>query len=70
MGKVAAEAGTSFDPAIVHLLEKRYVELEKMVREKIAELAKATVNRRSFSQDVARTSPVSLADVATYGMTQ
>jgi putative nucleotidyltransferase with HDIG domain len=70
MAKVAAEAGTSFDPAIVQLLEKRYVELEKMAREKIAELAKGTASCRSINRDVARTSPVSLADVATYGMTQ
>jgi putative nucleotidyltransferase with HDIG domain len=53
MAAVAAEAGISFDPNIVQLLERRYVELEKIAREKIAELARAPVNCRSMGQDVA-----------------
>jgi diguanylate cyclase (GGDEF)-like protein/putative nucleotidyltransferase with HDIG domain len=34
MAQVAAESGTSFDPKIVELLQKRYVELEKLAHEK------------------------------------
>ena len=34
MAKVAAESGTSFDPQIVEILKRRYVELEKLAREK------------------------------------
>ena len=33
MAKVVAEAGTSFDPRIVAILERRYIELEKMANE-------------------------------------
>lgn len=34
MAKVAAEAGTSFDPKIVKILQERYIELEKLAHEK------------------------------------
>src|SRR5271154_2232528 len=34
MAQVASESGASFDPQIVKILEKRYVELEKMAVEK------------------------------------
>ncbi len=33
MAKVASEAGTSFDPRIVAILERRYIELEKLANE-------------------------------------
>lgn len=33
MAKVAAEAGTSFDPKIVAILQRRYIELEKLANE-------------------------------------
>lgn len=33
MAKVTAEAGTSFDPRIVGILERRYVDLERLARE-------------------------------------
>src|ERR1700756_599402 len=33
MAKVASEAGTSFDPQIVALLKRRYIELEKLANE-------------------------------------
>ena len=33
MAKVASEAGTSFDPKIVAILQRRYIELEKMAHE-------------------------------------
>jgi len=33
MAKVASEAGISFDPAVVGILKRRYVELEKTARE-------------------------------------
>ena len=33
MLKVASEAGTSFDPGVVEILQRRYVELEKLARE-------------------------------------
>jgi len=33
MNKVASEAGTSFDPRVVAILQRRYVELEKMATE-------------------------------------
>ena len=33
MAKVASEAGTSFDPKIVAILERRYIELEKLATE-------------------------------------
>ena len=33
MAKVASEAGTSFDPMIVAILQRRYIELEKMANE-------------------------------------
>jgi putative nucleotidyltransferase with HDIG domain len=33
MGKVASEAGKAFDPQIVAILQRRYVELEKMANE-------------------------------------
>ena len=33
MAKVAAEAGTSFDPRVVEILKRRYVGLEKLARE-------------------------------------
>jgi putative nucleotidyltransferase with HDIG domain len=33
MAKVAAEAGTSFDPKIVGILKRRYIELEKLANE-------------------------------------
>ncbi|HVI10758.1 MAG TPA: HD domain-containing phosphohydrolase [Candidatus Binatia bacterium] len=33
MAKVASEAGTSFDPKVVEILARRYVELEKMAQE-------------------------------------
>jgi len=33
MLKVASEAGTSFDPRVVEILQRRYVELEKLARE-------------------------------------
>jgi putative nucleotidyltransferase with HDIG domain len=33
MAKVASEAGTSFDPKVVSILSRRYVELEKLARE-------------------------------------
>jgi putative nucleotidyltransferase with HDIG domain len=33
MAKVASEAGTSFDPRVVGILQRRYVELEKMAKE-------------------------------------
>jgi putative nucleotidyltransferase with HDIG domain len=33
MAKVASEAGTSFDPRVVEILQRRYVELEKMAKE-------------------------------------
>jgi putative nucleotidyltransferase with HDIG domain len=33
MAKVASESGTSFDPQVVRILERRYVELEKMAKE-------------------------------------
>ena len=33
MARVASEAGTSFDPQIVAILQRRYVELEKMANE-------------------------------------
>lgn len=62
MAKVAAEAGTSFDPAIVQLLEHRYLELEEMARERIAELSRRPLTR-SFHEDVARASTVSSQDL-------
>src|SRR6267378_2279690 len=33
MNKVASEAGTSFDPKIVEVLQRRYIELEQLARE-------------------------------------
>lgn len=33
MAKVASESGTSFDPKVVDILSRRYVELEKLARE-------------------------------------
>jgi putative nucleotidyltransferase with HDIG domain len=33
MAKVASESGTSFDPRVVDILSRRYVELEKLARE-------------------------------------
>lgn len=36
MAKVAAESGTSFDPAVVHALQARYQELEQQVRSRRA----------------------------------
>jgi putative methionine-R-sulfoxide reductase with GAF domain len=33
MAKVASEAGTSFDPKIVRILQRRYIELEKLASE-------------------------------------
>jgi putative nucleotidyltransferase with HDIG domain len=33
MARVSAEAGTSFDPRVVKILERRYVELERMANE-------------------------------------
>src|SRR6202140_2075699 len=33
MAKVASESGTSFDPRVVEILERRYVELEKLANE-------------------------------------
>ncbi|MGB9360228.1 MAG: HD domain-containing phosphohydrolase, partial [Candidatus Sulfotelmatobacter sp.] len=33
MGKVASEAGTSFDPRVVEILERRYVDLERLATE-------------------------------------
>jgi putative nucleotidyltransferase with HDIG domain len=33
MARVSAEAGTSFDPRVVQILERRYVELEKLANE-------------------------------------
>src|SRR5580700_2208779 len=33
MGKVASEAGASFDPRVVGILQRRYVELEKLANE-------------------------------------
>jgi putative nucleotidyltransferase with HDIG domain len=33
MAKVASEAGTSFDPRVVEILQRRYVELEKLATE-------------------------------------
>ena len=33
MAKVASEAGTSFDPKVVAILQRRYIELEKMATE-------------------------------------
>lgn len=33
MAKVASESGTSFDPKVVSILSRRYVELEKLARE-------------------------------------
>lgn len=34
MAKVVAESGVSFDPEVVEVLQRRYVELERMAREK------------------------------------
>ena len=70
MAKVAAEADTSFDPAIVQLLEKRYVELEKMARERIAELARAPLDVRTFAPDAARTPLVTSQDIAEVTLTR
>ena len=33
MAKVSSEAGTSFDPEVVNVLSRRYIELEKLARE-------------------------------------
>src|SRR5207302_8265615 len=33
MAKVASEAGVSFDPRVVEILQRRYVELEKLAKE-------------------------------------
>src|SRR5205807_8278912 len=33
MKQVASEAGTSFDPKIVEVLQRRYIELEQLARE-------------------------------------
>src|ERR1700683_1106133 len=33
MAKVASEAGISFDPRVVEILQRRYVELEKLAKE-------------------------------------
>jgi putative nucleotidyltransferase with HDIG domain len=33
MGKVLSEAGTSFDPGVVEVLQRRYVEFEKLAKE-------------------------------------
>jgi putative nucleotidyltransferase with HDIG domain len=63
MAQVAAEAGKSFDPTIVQLLQRRYIDLEKMAHEKIAELARRTVNCSSSSQNVARTCLAAPQDV-------
>jgi diguanylate cyclase (GGDEF)-like protein/putative nucleotidyltransferase with HDIG domain len=38
MAFVKAKAGTQFDPAIVRLLEERYIELEAMARQQIEEM--------------------------------
>jgi putative nucleotidyltransferase with HDIG domain len=54
MAKVAAEAGTSFDPRIVHILERRYVELEKMAREQTSDLLRCPVKIRSLGLDGAQ----------------
>ena len=37
MAKVASEAGTSFDPNIVEILQQRYIEWERMAREQPAQ---------------------------------
>ena len=36
MAKVASEAGTSFDPKVVAILQRRYVELEKLAHKQPA----------------------------------
>jgi len=53
MAKVVAEAGASFDPKIVQVLERRYADLERIAREKMAELARGAVNSKA-PQDTVR----------------
>ena len=52
MNKVASEAGTSFDPKVVAILQRRYVALEKMATEQPLQSSAKTFNRH---QDRART---------------
>jgi diguanylate cyclase (GGDEF)-like protein len=44
MGVVKKEAGTSFDPRVVAILERRYRELETVVRTKVASMRKLDVD--------------------------
>jgi diguanylate cyclase (GGDEF)-like protein len=51
MSKVAAEAGSSFDPLVVEVLQRRYIELESIAVESLKEARK---DSHSFSYEVER----------------
>ena len=44
MSRVKEESGKSFDPKVVHVLERRYSELEQLVRERIESLGLAMLS--------------------------
>jgi len=46
MKRIAAESGVSFDPKVVHILERRFQELEKMARSIEVERARLSTNVR------------------------
>jgi putative nucleotidyltransferase with HDIG domain len=44
MSRLQEESGKSFDPKVVHVLERRYAELEQLVRERIESLGLARLS--------------------------
>src|SRR5260370_621176 len=44
MQRVVAESGVSFDPQVVHVLERRYIELEAMAQARHVEMAKLSTD--------------------------
>ena len=55
MAQVAAEANKSFDPKIVNLLTRRYVELERIASEQIMEVASSSIKTGALGGTVLRT---------------
>jgi len=55
MAQVAAEADKSSDPKIVNLLTRRYVELERIAREQIPEVASSSIKTGALGGTVLRT---------------
>ena len=54
MAQVAAEAGTSFDPKIVQVLQRRYADLEKIAHEKMAEPGRNALASNAPAQEIIR----------------